>query len=121
MILTFSKQQFVDRIISGVKIHTIREDKTDRWKEGTKIHFWKGNPRNVKLKPYPFGESICTKVVDIRIDLWRDSVYADDHFLNLKELAVNDGFNNWVEMKSWFRQQGFEFFFEGKLIYFDKP
>lgn len=57
MLLTFSKIQFIDRIISGQKVHTIRDDKFNRWKVGNKIHFWFGNPRNTrgKIKPFQFA------------------------------------------------------------------
>lgn len=54
MLLTFSKPQFKNLILDGTKIHTIRLDKTNRWKKGMKIHFWMGNPRNVKNNPHQF-------------------------------------------------------------------
>ena len=68
MILTFSSPDFVEAITAGTKIHTIRLDKTLRWKAGNKIQFWKGNPRNVKSNPYQFGTGICTKVRIIQLD-----------------------------------------------------
>lgn len=67
MILTYSLPQFKDLILSGQKIHTIREDKKMRWKPGMKIHHWMGNPRNVKKMPHQFAEGECKAVQDIYI------------------------------------------------------
>lgn len=75
MILTFSKERFVHDIKNGTKIHTIREDRTGRWKPGMKIHFWKGNPRNRAGHPYPFpqnravphGETVVKSIQKIQI------------------------------------------------------
>lgn len=58
MILSF-KKQFLDPIITGSKIHTIRADKPNRWKPGNKIHFatgeklWSENPEECKAQGYP--------------------------------------------------------------------
>ena len=139
MILTFSKQEFVDRIIEGTKIHTLREDKTNRWKTGMKIHFWKGNPRNTKSNPHQFGEGVCTDVRFIEIDFEKDSIYILNRldFENFKdgevpnaififdfkernEFAQNDGFKNWNSLKEWFqRGKYYSPVFYGKIIYFD--
>ena len=126
MILTFSKTEFVEAITAGTKIHTIREDKTERWKKGRTIQFWKGNPRNVKSKPYQFGTGICTKTASIEIDFWIEqiSIYSIDfekiiNFENLDQFAKNDGFDNWDFMKEWFQDKGHYSLFKGKIIYFD--
>lgn len=47
MILSF-KEQFIPKILDGTKIHTIREDKKNRWEAGKKIHFATG----VRTKNY---------------------------------------------------------------------
>jgi len=69
MLLTFTKPQFKDLIKQGIKQHTIREDKNNRWKVGNSIQFWLGNPRNVhaKNKPHQFGNGICSRVETIRM------------------------------------------------------
>lgn len=122
MILTFSKKQFAESILSGSKIHTIRQDKKNRWKAGMKIHFWSGNPRNVKNNPYQFGYGFCTKVEDIQMDFVNNSAVISCKFLKgqniLDELAKNDGFENWWQLKKWFCENGHEHFFTGKLIHF---
>ena len=125
MILTFSNPQFVTRILEGAKIHTIREDKTNRWKVGRKIQFWSGNPRNVKNKPYQFTTGICTKVENVTLNFWIESVFIDDaelifHFDELDEFAKRDGFDNWDHMKDWFYQKyNFGIAFNMKLIHFE--
>lgn len=119
MILTFSKQQFVDRIISGVKRHTIREDKTNRWKPGMKIHFWKGNPRNVKLNPYFFATGIVNETLKVNIYPNENNIYfpvlrvSVTKIESLNRFAISDGFDSWDEMKTWFKDD-----FKGKIIYF---
>lgn len=58
MILSF-KKQFSEPILKGTKIHTIREDKPNRWKPGNKIHFANG----VRTQNYNcFKESVCISV-----------------------------------------------------------
>lgn len=55
MILGF-KEQFVEPILDGTKIHTIRWDKHDRWHEGRVIQFATG----VRTKKYNmFNEDVC--------------------------------------------------------------
>lgn len=119
MLLTFSKKEFVERIKDGSKIHTIREDKHDRWKVGNSIQFWSGNPRNVKSNPFPFGTGFVKKVITISISSKRNEVYIDwERYIDivtLEQLAKDDGFENWEEMKKFFPE---EFF--GKLIFWEK-
>ena len=124
MILTFSRDLFVEKIKNRTKYHTIRQDKNNRWQPGKKIHFWRGNPRNVKLNPYGFGTGICRDVQSIEIypaknmvkiaaldDKENHVIYTDTEDLNA--LAVNDGFSDWQQMKAFFTED-----FKGKLIYF---
>jgi len=117
MLLTFSKKEFETRIKQEIKIHTIREDKHDRWKQGMKIHFWLGNPRNVKSNPYQFGEGICELVLPIHIYPNENRFIIGDQgefkaIGSLNELAENDGFDSWEDMKQWFKTD-----FHGKIIY----
>ena len=125
MLLTFSKDSFVNSIINGIKIHSIREDKYCRWKVGMKIHFWRGNPRNIKQNPYQFGETICNRIDDIDINYVnltspKVCLSTDTGLIILKEInllnafAQNDGFENWEEMKDFFPD-----LFIGKIIYWN--
>ncbi len=63
MIIGF-KPQFVDPILNGTKIHTIRLDPYERWKPGMKMHMATG----VRTKHYKqFAEKICVGVSFIHI------------------------------------------------------
>ena len=124
MILSFSKEKFIERIKSGTKIHTIREDKHLRWKVGRPIQFWYGNPRNVKNNPYQFGIGEVNRIDGIFINPFADivtitpnednSVHAyslcDKH--SLLDIALDDGFDSWADMKTWFNEP-----FGGRLLY----
>jgi hypothetical protein len=118
MLLTFSKTKFVQLIKDGTKVHTIRADKGNRWKVGSKIHFWSGNPRNTRAaeKPYPFGIGIVSRIDQIKIHPLRNYIiiggirFSDP--MELYEIAINDGFETWEEMKTFFPDV-----FEGKLIF----
>ena len=129
MILTF-KPQFVEAIKAGTKIHTIRTDKKARWKKGNTVHFWNGNPRNVKSKPHEFAKGICTKVLSITIDVHYENVFITSVNLDecktlyqskdLDAFAKNDGFESWELMRDWFYNcNNGKRFFNGRLIYFE--
>ncbi|HOG36775.1 MAG TPA: ASCH domain-containing protein [Paludibacteraceae bacterium] len=125
MILTFSRDEFVEKIKNGTKTHTIREDKGNRWKVGKTIHFWRGNPRNVKNNPYQFGTGkvadyafieIYPKINEVIISYISDTNGVFFMILNtpseLNILAESDGFEDWEDMKTFFRED-----FKGKLIF----
>lgn len=116
MILGF-KQQFVDSISLGTKIHSIREDKTGRWKEGNTIHFATG----VRTKSYNnFKTDVCKNVQSISVDwtktfLGEPSIYIDGRELvhtEVVQLAFNDGFDSLEAFLAWFNKD-----FEGKIIH----
>lgn len=137
MLLTYSKDQFVDLINAGIKIHTIRPDYPRRWRAGMKIHQWRGNPRNVSKNPYPFGETVCTRVQDIqifRVGKGYDSIAPDQllvcvtenstitnedwHWLQpyqIRDLAGNDGLTV-DQFRMWFVPPGLEKF-TGRIIH----
>ena len=129
MLLTFSRDSFVELIKNGTKKHTIREDKTNRWKKGMTIHFWRGNPRNTKgkNKPYQFGLGKAERVEEIRMDFQNCSLDNPDMVFigndiclksenELNALAQNDGFENWSQMRLWFNNPSGQFL--GKIIFF---
>lgn len=111
MILTFSKPEFEQKILSGIKIHTLRVDPKNRWKNGMKIHFWLHNPRNKNKNPRQFH------FVDLGIMHYqnviiykKDSIYIDNRKLSMHEirqLAINDGFENETEFWEWFNEPPF--------------
>ena len=116
MILSF-KKQFTELIVKRDKIHTIREDPTNRWKAGNKIHFATG----VRTKHYnQFAAGKCHSVQYITI-LWEDRpvVYIGDsedsimpfYFKNddvtygagqMLALVKNDGFASLKDFFEWF-------------------
>ena len=119
MVLPF-KPQFVPKILSGQKIHTIREDKGNRWKPGRKIHMATG----VRTKNYKcFKEATCVSVQEIVIDWFAygakhrpdvrvagRSLYAAE----VMQLAYNDGFDSMQAFFEWFSED-----FIGKIIYWE--
>lgn len=126
MILAF-KPQFVEPIIKGSKIHTIREDKTNRWTDGRLIQGATG----VRTKKYnQFFEAVCmsTQKIEIiytkdckmvKIDgefysiIINDIKYFDTHpeIIRLNRLCVNDGFTDYREFFKWFNKP-----YIGKII-----
>src|SRR5690606_26596688 len=128
MLLTFTKTQFKDLIKQGIKKHTIREDKHNRWKAGNSIQFWMGNPRNVhaKNKRHQFGNGVCSIVDTIRMDFsipedcQNDRVYIGYEIViktkeELNDLRVNDCFENWEQVKLWFDNPNRQFI--GRIIF----
>jgi len=124
MILTYSRDRFVELIQSGSKIHTIRTDRTRRWKPGRSIQHWRGNPRNVRESPYQFATGECRSVQHITITRTDRSILGfrvrvDNRILSPVEiirLAENDGLT--VELLgSWFLPAGVSEF-DGVIIHF---
>lgn len=116
MVLGFNKR-FPDKIMNETKIHTIREDKTNRWQQGVKIHFATG----VRTKNYNcFDEGVCASTQSIEIIRMSDYlnetvVKIDGRVLDqteVQQLAWNDGFENLAEFWLWFSDS-----FKGKIIH----
>lgn len=105
MILSF-KQQFKEKILSGSKKHTLREDSKKRWKPGRTIHFATG----VRTKKYNmFLGSQCTGIQKVFMtyaynDLIEISVDGKELFSHSERLqfAKNDGFDTWEDFFNWF-------------------
>jgi uncharacterized protein YqfB (UPF0267 family) len=127
MVLGF-KKQFVPLILNGTKIHTIREDKKNRWKVGMTIHMATG----VRTKEYnQFATAKVTKIEHIEIKWILPSkastalnsrgvqVYINDKNITLEcekidALVKNDGFNSRSDFFEWFNQD-----FKGKIIHWE--
>lgn len=118
MILPF-KPQFKDAILQGVKIHTIREDRYNRWKPGMKIHFSTG----VRTKNYDcFKIGEVKSIQQIEFVWWNHinsvacTIWIDNkELLSMDILAERDGFRDKYEFLNWpgWRLQNFK----GKLIH----
>lgn len=108
------------------KRHTIREDKTNRWKAGNDIHFIINNRTKDRFQFAPVDK--CRSVQHIEIKemimtaqpncIIEDKIYTvrvDNKYLSENEidnLAINDGF---PDTKSFFRF--FKNGFKGKIIH----
>lgn len=121
MLLTF-KPEFVNKILYGSKIHTIRTDRNRRFKPGMKLQLWCNNPRNIHLHPYEFATAEVDTVYDISIDFTCDCIvlskdgisiatYTDEYSLNA--LANRDGFESYEDFKKFFKRDRFS----GRIIY----
>lgn len=105
MLLGF-KKQFVPKILSGTKIHTLREDKGNRWRSGKRIHFATGI-RTKKYKEFHRLECISTQRVFMTykfndvIEITIDDKYIFG-FSERMKFAKNDGFDSWDDFFDWF-------------------
>ena len=113
MIIGFNPR-FIGKILSGTKIHTIRADVNDQWKQGREIQFATG----VRTKFYEqFKYGVCVSVQKIKIEYCGivQVIYVDGKKLGiygLSRLARNDGFNNLDDFFEWFNKD-----FTGKIIH----
>jgi len=120
MILGFNKI-FLPRIENGTKIHTMREDKNDRWKAGNIIHFATG-VRTKLYNCFKIGRCIRTQKIEIK---WFPSailLYAkeaqitiDDRIISNQEtweLAINYGFDRTSDFFELFNKD-----WKGKIIH----
>ena len=117
MILGF-QQERVPKILSGTKIHTIREDKHRRWKTGRKIHFATG----VRTKNYnQFKLGFCVSVQTITMDfrVYPVPFIVDGKLLSTVDklrLVENDGFDNYFDLFNFFGKP-YDYFFSGVIIH----
>jgi hypothetical protein len=102
MILGF-KEQFVQPILEGTKIHTIREDSKGRWNEGNSIQFATGvrtkNYNQFKLDRCKGIQSIFMTYTDI-LEISIDDIYL--YYPEKLKLAINDGFDSTMAFEDWF-------------------
>lgn len=95
------------------KLHTIREDKTDRWKPGNDIHFVI-NDRNKNREQFlPTVKCVSTQKIEIIAKPCM--VIVDDIVLSIdatRLLAINDGFTSVAEFFAYFNTD-----FTGKIIH----
>jgi hypothetical protein len=154
MILSFSKKlkglgnwdfNAPEKILTGVKKHTIRLDPNQRWKDGMKIHLAQG----ARTKFYKqFGEAEVAKVERLNIDMskypyWQSSKLIKPEMCypfgkryiqmtiegsyitieRMEQLALEDGFDSLDQMLTYlgFSEQLKEHYIEGivaSLIWF---
>jgi hypothetical protein len=129
MILSYSKDKFIPRIINGIKTGTIRKDAAKRWKAGMSIQHWRGNPRNVNQNPYEFATGVVKEVNGIILtpDYYKVKYTNPNPYFEIidaspkgkEAFAIADGFDSWEDLCSWFFKT--EKFFEGRHIIFNQP
>lgn len=128
MILGF-KPQFVEPILNGTKIHSIRTDVHDRWQVGNQIQMATG----VRTKNYKcFADKKCLGIQYIFmtysyllncLEISIGSSHYCDKYLYQKDkelLAKQDGFANVLEFENWFVpliKASPEDCFKGKIIH----
>ncbi|MFV8370848.1 hypothetical protein [Flavobacterium sp. LB2P74] len=118
------------------KIHTIREDKKERWKPGTKIDFFincrqKDMFRFAPVLPVVSVQEIfmTRRGTFIEISIAKiDSYIGEDDFqlngLQIEQLALNDGFDEYNDFRIYFleviekngKATG-NYWFKGKIIH----
>jgi hypothetical protein len=108
MILGF-KPQFKYPILIGAKIHTIREDKHNRWQAGNTIQMATGvrtkNYYCFKQKRCRSVQYICMTYIQGRFQVSVGDDEDCDKFLHrydVIELSINDGFDNVLQFEKWF-------------------
>lgn len=117
MVIGFHKQ-FVPKIKRGIKIHTIREDKHNRWKAGMTMHMATG-VRTKKYKQFAKKKCISVQTIHIRhydtISSQWSEVFIDSREISNAEvilLARRDGFANKSEFFKWFDKD-----FNGRILH----
>lgn len=105
-------------VIENPKIHTIREDKSNRWKTGSKIHFVIKNRTPDRFQFAPVIPCISTQRIEIKPTFKQVSILLPyDHLMDLSkeeisELAINDGFECVEDFWDYFSED-----FTGKIIH----
>ena len=105
------KTQFVEKILNGSKIHTIRVDKSKRWQKGKKITFAIG----VTTKRYfQFKEGVCksNQAVELRPDTREIYLGLNGKMILLEKkhnemFAKNDGFDTEDDFWNCFKEPFF--------------
>lgn len=96
------------------KIHSIREDKTNRWTAGNKIHFVLFNRTPNRLQFAPVLDVKCVQTIHMMNQHFCPVVFIDDRILSRAEvecLARNDGFDSVADFFGYFNYP-----FTGKII-----
>lgn len=98
------------------KLHTIREDKNDRWQVGTNIDFFINVRQKSMFRFAPRLPVVSVQEIEFReYDEDNFTISIDGKTLNekqLNDLAINDGFDNVKDFL-----QYFDYDFKGKIIH----
>ncbi len=126
MILSYTLPGAEENILAGIKIHTFRKDRVNRWKPGYEIH----HAINNRTPLYKcFLKNKCTATQQALIVLLDGpqgqylSITIDRRRLSREEVAQcakNDGFANEAEMIAWFFKDASITMWSGKLIHWTR-
>lgn len=114
------KNGFDDSLDRKPKIHTIREDKNNRWKEGKTIDFFINSRTKDMFRFAPRIPVISCQSIIISNSCNGFQVSVDGINLwnfQIEELALNDGFEGIKEFRDYFIAQLENNFFIGKIIH----
>lgn len=106
--------------LENPKIHTIREDKNDRWQVGKKIDFFINCRQKDMFRFAPVLPVVSVQKVEIVYDkIFGKNLFPDVlidnvrlHPMKLDELARNDGFDTIEDFFAYFNED-----FTGKIIH----
>ncbi len=111
---------FVELILSGIKMHTIRAG--HNWKDADMLdpRIWTGKPYSSKQKqikePFPAGcQDIFIRWCPAGVFIFIDGVLKSQSLLNT--IAKNDGLTD-VDFDSWFFSHGEYGTFSGQVLHF---
>ena len=112
----------VEEMGNGIKHHTIRQDKKNSWKAGNDIHFIINNRTPKRFQFAPIVPCVSTQIIAIYHNIDKSdfqiadpSVHVDNRnlkSLEIRRLAINDGFTSVVEFFAYFHKD-----FTGKIIH----
>ena len=116
---------FVEKILSGKKIHTIRGDVNSRWGKGRMINYATGI-RTPDYKEFKKGECVSIQRIEFIwncintvTDSWDYKILIDKRQIpqsQIEELAKNDGFDSLGDFLNW---EGWnKKYFKGVIIHF---
>ncbi|MGV9003976.1 hypothetical protein [Flavobacterium sp.] len=111
---------FIAKDKKPAKLHTIREDKKDRWKVGTKIDFFINCRQKNMFRFAPVLPVVSVQDISIEHDLFFGKHLGPQVVVNykklspeqLKELAQNDGFDTVEAFFEYFNKD-----YKGKIIH----
>lgn len=109
------------------KLHTIREDKSNRWKAGNDIHFVINNRTPERFQFAPVVKCVSVQEIEIKYkhaedlpdvfidgcDMWKKGQPGiKECFKEIEQLAINDGFDSMLQFFLYFNTD-----FKGKIIH----
>lgn len=107
MVIGFNKQ-FVAPILNGDKVHTLRDDKTERWIAGRSMQMATG----VRTKNYNcFKEDTCKSTQEVVLQYKKDTLIIKISGRKLNAFEVydfvrRDGFKSNADFVLWFFPKG---------------